>query len=147
MANAQRSLSALERQYAALELRKAHNDYDTIAGKLGYASKAGAYKAVMTALRHTLQEPADEVRQLHLERLDAAAQALLPKVKQGDPRSVAQYLGVMKRISDLLGLDAPRKTELTGADGAPLIPASTDELAARFEQLVREQAARLKDGS
>ena len=64
-----------------------------------------------------------------------------------DDGPVLQAVGALVRIAErrarLLGLDAPRKTELTGADGEPLVPVTTEDLAARFDQLVLEQAARL----
>jgi len=48
------------------------------------------------------------------------------------------------KLCRLLGLNAPERTEHTGADGAPLVPTTQADLAARFEELVREQAARLR---
>jgi hypothetical protein len=50
-----------------------------------------------------------------------------------------------KDLSDLLGLEAPKRSEFSGPNGEPLVPVSTEDLAARFDQLVRDQAHRLKE--
>ena len=67
----ERRLEAIEKQRKALELRKAGVGYVAIAKQLGYAGPSSSFKAVNSALKRTLQEPADEVRRLELERLDA----------------------------------------------------------------------------
>src|ERR1700736_4114313 len=65
-----RRLRALENQRQALGLRMAGASFDEIAESLGYANRAGAHKAVMTAIEGTLREPAAQVRELELKRLD-----------------------------------------------------------------------------
>lgn len=69
-----------------------------------------------------------------LERLYGRA------LQRGDLRTA---LAVQQEIARLHGLNAPTKTELTGAGGAPLIAAEAD-MAARFDELVEAQAARLE---
>jgi len=139
-------VAAVERQRQALELRKAGASYRTIAATLGYAGPQGAYKAVTAGLKEALREPATELKDMECARLDALLFALWPQATKGDPAAVSRCLAVMERRARLLGLDEPRKTELTGADGSPLLPASVDDLAARFDELVRAQAARLGKG-
>jgi hypothetical protein len=108
---------AIERQAQALELHKAGVGYQVIADRLGYAGPSGAYKAVEVALQKTLQEPADELRGLELERLDRMQEGLWDKAIRGNLRAVDRVLKIMKRRSQLLGLDAPRQvavgTEMT----------------------------------
>jgi hypothetical protein len=64
-----------------------------------------------------LQEPADELRGLELERLDRMQEGLWDKAIRGNLRAVDRVLKIMKRQSQLLGLDAPRQvavgTEMT----------------------------------
>jgi len=115
-----RRLQALERHLAALELRKAGATYQMIADKLGYASAKGAHKAVASALKATLREPADGVRELEITRLDAALLAIWRRVQNGDDRAIDRLLGIMKRRSELLGLAAPKQHEISGPDGAPI---------------------------
>src|SRR5262245_27392556 len=63
-------LQALEKQRQALQLRIAGANFDEIAETLGYANRGGAHKAIMTAIESTLREPAAQVRELELKRLD-----------------------------------------------------------------------------
>jgi hypothetical protein len=108
----QEQVDALGRQLQALELRKAGVSYQKIADALGYAHASGAHKAVESALKRTLQDPADEVRRLEVERLDAALFALWPSVTKGQYKAVEVALRLMERRAKLLGLDAPTKTDV-----------------------------------
>ena len=73
-----------------------------------------------SALKATLREPADEVRDLEVARLDAMLLPLWRRVQQGDERAVDRALKIMERRARLLGLDAPSKSEQSGSDGEPL---------------------------
>jgi len=114
-----RRIEAAERQRQAVEMRKAGATFPMIAEKLGYASTGGAYKAVMTALKKTMQEPSDAVRNLELERLDALLLALWKQARDGNQGAVDRVLRIMERRAKLLGLDAPTKADITSG-GAPL---------------------------
>ena len=107
-----RRIAAAERQRLALELRKAGVTFEEIANQLGY-SKAGAYKAVTSALQKTLQEPADEVRTLAVTRLDKLLTAMWPQARQGNQGAVDRVLRIEERRAKLLGLDAPTRTDVT----------------------------------
>jgi Arc/MetJ family transcription regulator len=111
---------AFERQRRALELRSAGATYEQIAQALGYAGTAGARHAVKLALKATLREPAEEVRQMALDRLDVALRAIWPRIVAGDDAAIASLIRLEKRRAELLGLDAPTRTELTGKDGRPI---------------------------
>jgi hypothetical protein len=117
MGNGQAQLDVLDKQLSALEMRKGGKTYAYIADQLGYKTSAGAYRAVMTALKKTLQEPSDEVRTLELERLDDLIDALWEKRKQ--PQYTDRILRIMERRAKLLGLDAPTRTDVTSA-GQPI---------------------------
>lgn len=84
MGRQQQRVEAHDKQLRALELRKAGASYETIAKQLGYRGRNGAFNAVNSALRHTLQEPADEIRVLELARLDAMQIGLFSRAKRGD---------------------------------------------------------------
>lgn len=104
----------MERQRRALELRKAGHTFQEIADQLGWKGPQGAHNAVMSALKKTLQEPADELRTLELERLDTMLNALWPAILRGDrgsPRAAEVALKIMDRRAALLGLDAPKQVE------------------------------------
>lgn len=98
-------IQAAEKQRQALILRKAGATYETIADQLGYSSAAGAHKAVMTALRNTLKEPAEELRQLELARLDQYLVSLAKDLQRGDVKAIHAALKIGERRAKLLGLD------------------------------------------
>jgi hypothetical protein len=113
MGNSQRAIDAQANKLKALELRKAGKSYDEIAKELGYRSKSGAHNAVMSALKKTLQEPANELRKLEVERLDAMLADLWESKKENTDR----ILRIMERRAKLLGLDAPTKIAPTDPTG------------------------------
>lgn len=130
-------LNAIERQRQALELRKAGIPYHTIAQQLGYRSPSGAYKAILSALKRTLQEPADEVRKLELTRLDAMLFALWQQVRSGNQGAIGRALDIEKRRAALLGLDAPVKVAPTTPDGSkPYEGLTNDELTRRLRAVL-----------
>lgn len=131
MANDQRRLEAAERQRQALQLRQAGVAYEDIAQRLGYSGRSSAWRSVMSALKQTLQEPADEVRTLELERLDRMLLGLWPQAVHGNQGAVDRALRIMERRAKLLGLDAPTKSELSGPQGGPI------EVNDAREQLLR----------
>lgn len=113
----QRLIEAAERQAKALTLRKAGLSFEQIANQLGYADAASAYNAVKAALEKTLQEPAQELRDLECARLDAMLMGLWKEASTGRWLAVDRVLAIMDRRAKLLGLDAPTKqhTEQTVA--------------------------------
>lgn len=105
-----------ERQAEALRLRKRGVTFEEIAHQVGYATPSGAYEAVKSAMAKTLREPADELRQLELARLDSMLEAIIEKVLSGDLDAIGTALRISERRSRLLGLDrreTPIKTKLS----------------------------------
>lgn len=96
-----------EKVRKAIELRKAGATYDKIAEALGYENRSGAYKIVVGALRDLVQEPAQELRTLELERLDAMTLAIWARAQKGELAAVDRLLKIGERRAKLLGLDAP----------------------------------------
>ena len=124
----QDAVKAVDRHLQALELRKAGISYARIAEALGFNSPQAAWKAVNCALKKTVQEPADELRTLEVERLDAAAAAIYPSVKQGQYGAIDRWIKIMERRAKLLGLDAPTKTDVTsGGDKITVTIKGIDE--------------------
>jgi hypothetical protein len=113
-------VAANDKQRDALLLRKQGMTYEAIADTLGYASPSGAYKAILSALQRTLQEPADDLRTLEGGRLDAMLEATWGPASRGIPQAVDRVLRILERRAKLYGLDAPVKQEITGKDGAPV---------------------------
>jgi len=113
----QDALNALDNQLKALELRKAGVSYQRIAETLGYKDASGAWRAVKSALKKTLQEPAAELRTLEIERLDAMLSAIWASVKQGQYGAIDRAIKIMERKAKLLGMDAPVKIAPVDPDG------------------------------
>ena len=113
-----RMLTAVERQVEALELRKTGMSFRAIASELGYASQAGAYKAVQRALHNVVKEPAEDVRELELARLDALLEVAWRKATTGEGSlyAIDRALEIMRRRAALLGLDAPAEVNVSIRD-------------------------------
>lgn len=131
-----------KRDAEAVRLRAEGNTYQAIAGRLGYNDRSDARKAIEAALTREVREPADELRQMELIRLDSlwleAVKVLHAehvtvsngkvvtidkdgeKVPVADDAPVLQaidrLLKIMERRSKLLGLDAPAKVEVMTLD-------------------------------
>lgn len=123
--HSKRRIASVAKQAEALEYRKMGLSYAQIADKCGLNSAQNAWNAVESALKRTLQEPADEVRKLESARLDAMFIQTYNNAQKGDLQSIAAALNIMARRARLLGLDAPVRSELTGKDGEKLMAAPT----------------------
>ena len=103
-------------------------------------------QAIQTYFRQATYESIEDMRQMQSERLDILLFAHMPKAKLGDLKATEMVLRIEKRRAELLGLDAPRKLEMTGKDGGPMeMDAHVNirekwtpqEAAARATELVR----------
>jgi hypothetical protein len=114
--NNEKRFKALERRQKALEMRKTGHDYKTIGKALGVTAKT-AFMDVQKCLeeiRANTHETAEDVLELELKRLDIAQAALMPRVKDGDPRAIDTLMRVQERRAKYLGLDAANKVEISG---------------------------------
>ncbi len=117
-----------ERELSAYRLRLAGASYRQIAKAVGYAGPSPAYHAVKRVFASLVQEPTDEVRQLEVERLDALYMKLWTAIEdtgsasEGDQdptpfenldKAAHTLLRISKRRSELIGLDAPRRIDIT----------------------------------
>lgn len=135
-----RNIRAREREVDALTLRKAHWTYEAIGRQLGITRQA-AYARVKTALETTREETkalAKEVVELELERLDSLQRGLYQRGLRGDLGALDRWEKLSKLRHALLGL-TPMRAELTGKDGAPLLPDMADARA-RLAKLVEAKA-------
>jgi hypothetical protein len=123
-----------------MELRLGGASYAQIGEALGMTA-GGAYKAADRLMaRQEVQsgERADKLRRIEAARCDRLLVALWPRAIQGDVKAIREALHISKRRSELLGLDAPRRQELSGPDGAPLefdLSLLTDEELAQLQRL------------
>ncbi|MDR1536155.1 MAG: hypothetical protein LBU64_13885 [Planctomycetota bacterium] len=121
------AIEAAERQARALDLRRQGYSFEAVAAACGYADRACAYKAVMAGLNRTLREPADELRQLEGERLDALLATVYPAAAAGDLAAVAAVLRIGERRARLFGLD--RREAPVKVANLPKLEKAADALA------------------
>lgn len=112
-------VEAAERQAQAMQLKLAGATYEEIATALGYSSKQAAWRSVQRAREDMLRDPAEELVKQEADRLDRLQRALWTDAIKGNQGAVDRVLRVMERRAKLLGLDAPLKQEVTGANGEP----------------------------
>lgn len=113
----------LQRQQAALELRRAGRGYVEIGNQLGI-SKSAAHRMVTQALAEARQQIEAEVHELkseELSRLDGMLAGIWPDARKGNVGAIDRVLKIMERRAKLLGLDAPVKVSHGGDAAAPPI--------------------------
>lgn len=117
-------------------------------GRTFGVSTATAFRDVKDVLElhnRTCLNAIDEARQMELERLDVALFAIMPQVKKGNLLAIDRMLAISKRRSELLGLDAAKRLEMTGKDGGAIQTETTDirerwtpqEAASKARELLR----------
>lgn len=106
----------LDKRRQAVELRLAGATYQQIADRLAFANHSGARKAVQAGLKEAIREPAEEVLDRELARLDSMLLGLWDKARRGDVFAVDRVLKIMDRRARYLGLDQV-KVEVTTRDG------------------------------
>lgn len=126
-----RRIAAAERKAEALKLRKSGATYDEIAEKLGLANKASAFECVQRAIRDITKEPAKDVLELEISRLDAMLAGLWDKATDGDEKAVTSALRIMDRRAKYLGLDQAPEQE------SSVLPAPS-ERASKLDSMLRE---------
>lgn len=106
-----RSVEKALRRAKALQLKLAGYTYARIAQELGI-HESQVYKDVQQAIRQYTEEPAREVREQELARLDGLLTSLWYKATTGDMFAVDRVIKIMERRAKLLGLDAPPQVTL-----------------------------------
>lgn len=112
-----RKLTALEKQIQACNLRIAGASYTAIADQVGYATESGARAAVRRAVLkrvEKLEESAEEVRHLELERLDQMQVGIWPRAVRGHEGAITRQLMIMERRAKYTGADKATKVEVSG---------------------------------
>jgi hypothetical protein len=110
-----RAIAVAEKRAEAIRLRIEGETFRRIAETLGVTT-GRAHQLVDEAMRETVQEPAEHLRQIELARLDMMMPAVMEKARRGRLRSIYTMLRIMERRARLLGLDASpnHDTEMSG---------------------------------
>ena len=128
-------LDRINRDLAILNMRLHGLSFQEIARKLPEAgfrrvTVGRIYAIVAKALRSCREQPARELRQLELCRLDQLQAAHYKAAMGGDAASAARVLSIMDRRAKLLGLDA-------GAEASNSLDEARDSLLKKLEFLAR----------
>lgn len=116
-------------------MRVAGHSFDAIAERVGYADRSGAKRAFDAAAQRYVVEAVEDQRTVQSERLDRLFSGAFTRVLEGDLAFVDVCLRIEKRRADLWGLDAPKRTEVTGTDGEAIQINVADELMARVDAI------------
>ncbi len=106
-----RAMAIAEKRSLACRLRIAGLTYDQIAKELKLKSRSSARDLVVAAIKEHTREPAEEVRDREIERLDELLRGMWAKAKSGSVQHVDRVIKIMERRARYLGLDAPEKFE------------------------------------
>lgn len=104
------------RRGAALKLRVAGIPYPVIADRLKYSSVETCRKDIQKGIKSVVREPAEELVDIELMRLDHLTVGLMQEFDQGDRKMVDQILRVMVRRSAYLGLDHEKRKDVGNSD-------------------------------
>ena len=129
-----------DRYRRVVQLRTAGVTFDQIAESLGYSSRSGAKEAYDAALRRWGREAIDEHRDLEDLRLEELWRRTFARIAEVDGddefvKLVSAAVRVSKRRADLMGLDAPRQVEVSGANGGAMRTDVGEILRERLRQL------------
>ncbi len=106
------NLAAADKRRRALELRLAGATLEQIAQQVGYKTRSGVSDAIKTALRLSLQEPAEELRAVESARYEQMLKVLWPRILRGELDAFPHVLRVMKQRAELLGLNEPVRVNI-----------------------------------
>ncbi len=126
-----KTMDAQKRVVYALELRAQGLTYQQIAdtpyadgpgGTMYGGDRHNARRDIVAAYEATIKEPADEVRQMEVQRLDMMLMGLVDKgLFDGEVKVVNAGLALMARRAKLLGLDAPTEINQRGGGNVQLV--------------------------
>lgn len=127
----------IDKERQVLELKRSGATWDAIAQVVGYSNGSGAFKAYQRAMVRTLQQPADELRDAEIDRLDRLQRAYWFEAigdKNTPPvhKSAEIVLKIIDRRAKLLGLDAPTKIQ------AEVVTYDASGIDADIERIARE---------
>jgi len=136
-----------ERDASAVRLRMQGFTYAQIAAELKFGSSTHCQSRVAAALNEVVREPARELLELELRRLDEMFLPVYARaIEGGGPKAIQSCLHIMERRAKLLGLDKPTKIATTTPDGEALPPpvldltTLTEEELTTLEQLLNKSS-------
>jgi len=111
------TITTVERERIAINMRKEGKTGEEIAAALGLTHRGSALKIAKRAIKKSIKqcsEDASEVYHLELLRIDELFSVSYPLAKKGEIKYIEICLKLMKRRAELMGLDAPQKMDIGG---------------------------------
>lgn len=99
-------LTARERGARAIELRVAGLTLDEIARELGYSHRSAAGKAIDSAMKARVRPAADQLAQIHMERLELACKRIMAKLNRDKPLTTRQLSQATLSLTRVLAAEA-----------------------------------------
>lgn len=99
-------LTARERGARAVELRRDGWTLDEIAKELGFTHRAAAGKAIDAQLKRRERPAADQLAQIHMERLELACKRIMVKLNRTKPLTTRQLAQATLSLTRILAAEA-----------------------------------------
>lgn len=119
-----KAIETAELRAQVLALRKQGWGYDAIGEAMGF-TKQRAYQIVCEELAALIKEPAQQILDLELQRLETLLLGVATDAEKGDPRAIDSELRIRERRAKLLGIEAPQKQQLDITSGGGPLPAAS----------------------
>jgi hypothetical protein len=102
-----------EKERRVVELRTAGVEFEDIARDVGFMNRGSAYLCFQRALKRIPAQAVEEYRETNRLRLELLWRAIFNKASAGQLFAVDRALAILKQESELLGLDAPTRIDMT----------------------------------
>lgn len=123
-------LDTAERRSLVLEKKRMGKTYRTVAEEVeeeygidrlpnGWGPRYACQdvKAELDKYRNELRQSVEEIVEMQVQRIEEMVLALYPKARQGDEDAISEIRQLMKRKSELLGLDEAEEYLLQTGEG------------------------------
>lgn len=99
-------LTARERGARCVELRRDGLTLQEIANRMGYANASAVSKAITAQLARREKPAADELAQIHMDRLELACKRIMAKLNREKPLTVRQISQATLSLTRVLAAEA-----------------------------------------
>jgi DNA-binding transcriptional MerR regulator len=106
-----------KRKLKAVEMRENGFSLDEIADSLGWNSPQAVHKAIKSVLDKAQIEAAAHYKIIQVRRLEKTLASVKQKAENGNLRAAQVLVRLSKRLSEIVGSDAPAKFAQTDVKG------------------------------
>ncbi|MBX3288438.1 MAG: hypothetical protein KF855_03740 [Acidobacteria bacterium] len=113
----EKAIDLTRRKLKAVEMRENGFSLQEIADTLGWNSEQATHKAIKSVLDKAQIEAAAHYKVLQVRRLEKTLTIVKEKAEKGNLRAAQILVRISKRLSEIVGSDAPMKVAQTDAKG------------------------------